>query len=101
MLTDEEVQKVRLVMASLGWNDVILPAIVNRGKQAVKALVMSRAERSNQFKGTDFDTDDDVLRALIRDCEWMMATWTNELAVAEHNRRLDELDRQNMDAGAR
>ena len=101
MLTDEEVQKVRLVMASLGWNDVIRPAIENRGRQAVKALVLSRSERANQFKGTDFDTDDDVLRALIHDCEWMISVWQNELAVAEHNRRLDELDRQNMDAGAR
>jgi hypothetical protein len=101
MLTEDEVQKVRLVMASLGWNDVIRPAIENRGRQAVKALVLSRSERANQFKGTDFDTDDDVLRALIRDCTWMVAVWTNELAAAEHNRRLDELDRQNMDAGTR
>ena len=93
-LNDEQVQKVRLVLASSGWNDVMRPALENRCRQAVKSLTLTRSERATQYKGTDFDTDDDVLRALIRDCEWMVVVWANELSVAEHNRRVDELDRQ-------
>lgn len=94
-LSAENVDKVRQVLLSSGWNDVILPAIRQRGQQAVKALVMGRAERTTMFKGSDFDTEDDVLRAIIRDTEWMSVVWQNEILVAEHNRRLDELDRNN------
>lgn len=60
----------------------------------MKALVMSRAERAAHFKGTDFEADDDVLRAIIRDCEWMVYAWVNELATNEANRRNEELARQ-------
>lgn len=99
-LSNEQVDKVRTVLLSAGWNDVILPAIRQRGQQAVKALVMSRSERATTFKGSDFDSEDDVLRAIIRDTEWMTVVWQNELLVAEHNRRLDELDRNNSGPNA-
>lgn len=94
-LTQEQASKVKQVVTSSGWNDVILPAIRQRGQQAVKALVMGRSERAASFKGSDFDAEDDVLRAIIRDTEWMTVVWQNEILVAEHNRRLDELDRNN------
>lgn len=93
-LSEEELQKVRVVLSTSGWNDVMRPKILSRGNSALKALALSRAERAAEWKGSDFDTDDDVLRAIIRDCTWMIGVWTNELAVAEHNRRLDELDSQ-------
>jgi hypothetical protein len=93
-LNEEQIQKIRMTTSTSGWNEVMRPALENRGRQAVKALTMTRTERAAQFAGTDFDTDDDVLRAVIRDCTWMVGCWTNEIAVAEHNRRLDELDRQ-------
>lgn len=95
MLNDEQVSKVRQVLMLSGWNEVMRPALVQRGHEAIKALVLSQAERSTQYKGTAFDTDDNVLRAIIRDCEWMTACWANEVAASEHNRRLDELERQN------
>ena len=93
-LNEEQIQKVRLVLASSGWNDVMRPAIENRGRQAVKALCLAPTERAAAFKGSDFDTEDHVLRAIIRDSEWMLVCWDNELKVFEYNRRLDELDRQ-------
>ena len=99
-LNPDQVDKVRQLLSSAGWNDVILPAIKQRGQQAVKALVLSRSERSGVFKGSDSDNEDDVLRAIVRDCEWMTVVWANELLVAEHNRRLDELDRNNSGTAA-
>ena len=91
-LNDEQIQKVRLTLASSGWTEVMYPALVNRGQQAVKALILSRSERTSQYKGTDFDTDDEVLRAMIRDTNWMVVCWANEINVAEYNRQRDELD---------
>lgn len=98
-LNETQVQKVRQVLASSGWNEVMKPALIKRGQQAVKALCLSRTERTSQFKGGDFDTDDEILRAIIRDCEWMVVVWENEVSVAEYNRRRDELDRQNSPEG--
>ena len=100
MLTEEEVDKVRLVLASAGWNDVMQPRIENRARQALKALACNRAERAHVFAGQEFDAEDDFLRAVIRTCEWMLVSWRNELTAYEHNRRRDELDRQNQDVAA-
>jgi hypothetical protein len=95
-LTGEQLDKVKLVLMSPGWNDVIRPALENRGRSAIKALCLTRAERAKVMAGQPFDTDDDVLRAMIREAEWMIAIWANEVSVDEHNRRLDELDRQGV-----
>ena len=99
MIDDEQAQKLRLALAGSGWNDVMRPAIENRGRQAVKALVLTRVERAAQYKGQDVDTDDEVLTAIIRDCEWMLGCWQNELNVWDYNRRRDELDRSDSNEG--
>lgn len=92
MLDEASIQKVRLVLASDGWNHVIKPLVARRGQQAINALKMTRSERAgSNLKGSDYDTDDDVLRAMIRECEWMLVVWDNEVAVYEANRRRDEL----------
>ena len=93
-LNEEQITKIRLTLQSSGWNDVIRPALQTRAQAGIKALCLTRTERAKSYPGSDFDTDDEVLRAIIRDCEWMLAVWPNEIAVFEHNRRLDELDRE-------
>jgi hypothetical protein len=99
MLSNDQCQKIRQTVSTSGWVEVMQPALVNRGHQAVKALCLSRSERATAYKGGDFDTDDEILRAIIRDCEWMIAVWKNEIAANEVNRRADELDRQNSPEG--
>ena len=99
MINDEQAQKLKLVLSTSGWNDVMKPTIENRGRQAVKALTLTRSERAAQLKGTDYDTEDDVLRAMIRDCGWMIELWQRELYAWDHNQRLDELDRQESNQG--
>lgn len=87
-LNEEQVGKVQLLLASSGWNEVMRPLIAQRGRHALDALVLSPAERKGEFK----DVPDDVLRARIQECEWMLAAWGNEVAVFNHNRRLEELE---------
>jgi hypothetical protein len=94
MLTPEELDHVRPMLASRAWA-IVRARLENRAHTAAKALALTPgAERTKVFAGQDFDTTDDVLRAIIRDCEWMMFSWVNEIAVANHNQRRDELDRQ-------
>lgn len=97
-LSEEEAQSVRLTLASTGWTNIIAPTIENRGREAIKALTLSRTERAAAYKGTDFDTDDDVLRATIRFTKWIMTSFSKAVEVAEFNRRRDELDRQDSNA---
>lgn len=93
-LNDEQIQKVRLTILSDGWNHVIKPAITGRARKAAESLMLEPgAERTAVFNGTDFDTTDQVLRAMIRDCEWMSVVWDNEVQVHDRNRALDELER--------
>lgn len=100
MIDDKQAQELRLTLFSSGWTNVMQPALRNRVLQATKSLVMTRSERAGSFKGTDFDTDDDVLRAFIRDGEWLLVAFQNELAVWERNRQLDELERNSTDPSA-
>jgi hypothetical protein len=88
MISPEEYDKVKILLASSGWNDVMRPAIAKRGQNAVRALVLHSSER----KGEEASVSDDVLRARIQECEWMLAVWSNEVVAFEQNRRLDELD---------
>jgi hypothetical protein len=90
MLNEDQIQKVRQALTTSGWNEIMRPAILNRGKQALNALVLGPAERQSQ--GGEFkDTDDALLRAYIRDCEWMATCWQNEINVFDYNRRQEEL----------
>ena len=89
-LNEDQVQKVRLLLQSSGWNDVVKPAIAQRANAAIKNLILTPAERTGEFK----EMDDSAIRAQIREAEWLLAVFVNEVAVFDHNRRLDELQRQ-------
>lgn len=95
MLTPEQVEQVEIVLSFGGWREVMQPALIQRRDLAMAALALSRSERSTKLAKTDFDTDDDVLRAMIRDCAWMASIWEKEVQVAKHNQRRDELDAAN------
>ena len=88
MISPEQYDKVKILLASSGWNDVMRPAIAKRGQDAVRLLVLHPSER----KGDDSKLTEDALRARIQECEWMLAVWSNEVVAFEQNRRLEELD---------
>lgn len=89
-LNEDQISKIRLHLQSSAWNDVIKPLLALRANSAIKALVLSPSERDGEYK----EMDDATIRARIREVEWMLTAFVNEVAVFEHNRRLDELERQ-------
>ena len=95
MLDSTQIEKLRMLLAMGGWNDVMKPVIQNRAHNAVRALVLDPSEREGEFKGME----DSAIRARVREAEWMLSAWANEVAVHDHNRRLDELDRQRTGDG--
>lgn len=64
-LNEEQVGKVRMFLASSGWNDVVKPLLAQRANGAIKALVLSPAERDGEYK----EMDDATIRARIREVE--------------------------------
>ena len=45
MLNEEQIQKVRQTLQSSGWNEVMYPLYLQRGKAALKSLTLSAEER--------------------------------------------------------
>ena len=90
MLNEEQVQKVKLMISGSGWNDVLRPVIAKRAQDAIRSLVIPPEQRSGEHKGLS----DDALRAKLQEAEWMLVAWDQEVKVFEHNRRLEELERQ-------
>jgi len=96
MLDPEQIDKVRLALISGGWKDVMEPIIAKRARDAIQALVAFPSERSGEFK----EMDDSQIRARIRESEWMLTVWRNEITVFDLNRMGDELARQRSQEGS-
>ena len=93
MLNPEQADKLRQTLFTSGWKEVIEPTLLQRAKIALNALLLPPAER--KVRGGEFaDTEDADLRAIIRECDWNRLVWAQHLSAYDHNRRLDELDRQ-------
>jgi hypothetical protein len=93
-LNETQIAQIRGMLQSSAWNDVMKPVIATRANAAIKALILTPAERTGEYK----DMDDSAIRAQIREAEWLLAVFANEVAVFDHNRRLDELQGQNPEA---
>ena len=88
-LPDESIQKLRLLLFSSGWKDVMEPVLAKRAHEAIKALVIAPAERKGEMSGVD----DATLRARIQEDEWMLTVWRNEINLADmEKRQLNELE---------
>ena len=94
MLSPEEIEKLRPVMAMAGWREVMRPVIQNHGIQMTKVILTPPSERPGAYK----EMDDNILRGEIRACEWMMSVWQNEIKVYDHNQKKDEEDRREFAA---
>jgi hypothetical protein len=89
-LNETQVGQIRGLLQSSAWNDVVKPVVATRANTAIKALILTPAERTGEYK----EMDDADIRARIREAEWLLAVFVNEVAVFDHNRRMDELQRQ-------
>ncbi len=97
-LSEDQIQQLRIGLQGGAWVRVMQPATQSRAQEAIKALCLSVDERKRvggQFK----DLDDGELRATIRECEWHLTVWNNELKVYDFNRS-QEQQHQNQNGDA-
>jgi hypothetical protein len=95
MLGPDAIEKVKTLLASAGWNEVVKVSLAQYANSAIKALILMPSERVGEFK----EMSDGEIRERIRAAEWLLSAFANEVAVAEFNRRLDELKRQESGEG--
>jgi hypothetical protein len=96
-LTEEQINLARQGLNSSFWNDLVKPVLAARGNQALRSLTLFPSER----KGDHAGLTDDQLRCVVKEVEWMLSCWSNEIAVFEHNRRIEELDAETNGANPR
>lgn len=92
MLNNEEADWVRLTLQSSGWQRVMMPRIAQRGKEALRLLVLFPGERPQGA------IDDNKLRAVISEAEWLLTSFENEVKMNLEERRREELLRQENEA---
>lgn len=81
-LPEESIQKLRQMLMSSAWKDVVEPVLAKRAHDAIKTLVVPPAERKGE--GT---ADDATLRGRIQELEWMLSVWHNEIRLFDFERR--------------
>ncbi len=92
-LTDGQASNLKILLLSNGWREIVLPTVLNRGREALKALCLNPDERRE--KGGDFrNKNDDQLRQIVEESERLATVWDNQVKVYDFNRRQDELQRQ-------
>ncbi len=89
-LNEDQINKIKSLLATSGWNDVVEPLLRGRILQANDALVQEEAQRTGEYK----TLGDNALRARIREGTWLLLFLKNEVATYDSNQRLDELQRQ-------
>src|SRR6185437_9581132 len=57
MLTNDQADKLQLMLSTTGWNEVMRPALENRVRLTIQALILPAGKRVEE------DRDDEALRA--------------------------------------
>ena len=70
------------------------PIIAQRANDAIKALILLPSERKAEGNEDDKKVPGDSdLRARIREAEWMLSAFENEVRIFDINRARDEAER--------
>ncbi len=85
-MNDEQIERLKLTLATSGWKDVIQVIYAQRGQALIKVLVQAPDQRSGEFKGAS----DDLIRGRLQEIEWTLTAWHNQIVNHEINRRQEE-----------
>ena len=94
MLNAEQIEKLKLALASSGWRDVIQPMLANDGHELVKESLRLPSQRRPPYKDMDDTLATAHIRGRIAQIESVLEYFENEIRAFDHNRRLEELERQ-------
>ena len=93
-LNSEQIEKVRGLLQSSGWREVVKPVLDQRALNIQKIFRLLPSERSEPYKNQDDMTVMNLLRGRLEEIEWFAAAFANEVSVYDMNQRQDETQRQ-------
>lgn len=94
MLAADQIEKLKMVMYSVGWKEVMKPVIEGRHKTVKDLSFLLPSERPAPYKDLDDHTATAVLRGEAKALEWVLNAFQNEVAVYDFESRREELARQ-------
>lgn len=86
-LTDEQCDKLVVMLQTSGWREVFLPIVAQRGQMRIKALCLPPGRR----EGINKDMSDEAIRGALEELEYVLSAFQNEVTVNRANRQRDEL----------
>ena len=92
MLGPEQIEKLKLVLYSSGWKEVMKPLLEQRLLTVRKLANLLPTERPEPYSKIEDHTATSVLRGEGKALEWVIAAFQNEVIVADANRKQEELD---------
>ena len=96
MLDAEQAEKVRNLLASSAWRDLMKPTLIERGRQFSRMAIGFGSERPKPYD----QASTDFLRGVVHEIEWMLSAWEGDLAAYDTNRLRDEMERGHNGTGA-
>ena len=94
MLNEQQIHLVKQMLGMGGWNDVVKPLVIGRGRDLTKVAMMMPSQRPEPYKDMDDREAMNHIRGRILEIEWLVSFFDAEINVFDYNRRRDELDRQ-------
>jgi hypothetical protein len=84
-LNSDDIEKLRNLLRSSAWNEVMKPALQARREVMANQLIYP-ARRS------EGGANDDELRGRIAEDDWVLTRFEQAVGEFDHNRQLDERD---------
>ena len=94
MLSSEEVEKLRGLLQTSAWREVVVPKLEARKKRMEEIGLMLPTERPEPYKGLDDQMATSLARGEARCCEWLLHAFENEVVVHDLNHKRDEQARE-------
>jgi hypothetical protein len=100
MLNEQQIQKVRSMMQSSGWTEVLVPLVAGRGSEFTKIALRMPANRAEPYKDVDDRDAMNHIRGRIEEIKWVLEFFVNEINVHDFNARNEQTQTNGADLNA-
>ena len=83
MLSNEQVDKLSLMLQTSGWCEVVVPIFAQRGQTLIKLLCMAPERREEGMS-------DDTIRGRLEEIEYLLSAFQKEVRVNHENRMREQ-----------
>lgn len=86
-LDEAEIEKLRYLIRSAGWSEIVRPVLLARKNILLQALVLDENERAEKVS-------DQKIKGRIAEIDWILTRFEQAVQQYDHNVAVDERQRQ-------